>query len=273
MTATALLIAACGGDSDTPSSETKRTSTKASADTKPKPSATKAPSDTEQINQMLTERAYAIRDGDAEAFLKTSTGSQAGKDKRAIAAAKVLPINDVKLEARGVEVDGDKGTVRVEMAYRIDGVGQWYWKTSKMSVEKASDGWKVARDRPSSGTLAPWEHTRYKSRTSRHFIAFAPANLKVGSLMSDLEKGRSRMQRGLKGVKLPERVLVIVNRNSNDTRALTKDLQDAQRGRRDRRGAGVHRRPGQEASPTSLVSASSCSGAPTATGRRRRAST
>ena len=49
--------------------------------------------------------------------------------------------------------------------------------------------------------------------------------MKVGSLMTDLEKGRSRMKANLKGVKVPGKVLVIVNRNSNDTRALTRDLK------------------------------------------------
>ena len=43
--------------------------------------------------------------------------------------------------------------------------------------------------------------------------------------MADLEKGRSRMMKGLPGINPPDRMLVIVNRNSNDTRALTKDLR------------------------------------------------
>ena len=47
--------------------------------------------------------------------------------------------------------------------------------------------------------------------------------MKVGSLMTDLEKGRARMKRGLPGVKAPAKLLVIVTRNSKDTKALTKD--------------------------------------------------
>ncbi|MDA0181395.1 hypothetical protein OJ997_13910 [Solirubrobacter phytolaccae] len=224
--ATTLLIAACGGDGETASMQpAKQTSNKASGENKRKPAAAKPPSDSELLNKMLTERAYAIHTGDEAAFLKTSTGAQVAKDKRAISAAKLLPLNDVKIEAGGTEIDGDKGTLRVHMAYRFDGVGEWYWKTSRMSVEKTEDGWKVAKDRPSSGTLAPWEHTRYKARTSKHFLALAPATMKVGKLMRDLEKGRTTMRRGLKGVKLPDRVLVIVNRNSNDTKALTKDYK------------------------------------------------
>lgn len=224
--ATALLVAACGGGGETASTQpTKQTSTKASADTKPKAAATKAPTESEQLNKLLTERAYALHSGDEAAFLKTSTGTQAPRDKRAIAAAKALPLNDVKMEADGTEIDGDRGTIKVHMAYRFDGIDEWYWKTSRMSVEKTDGGWKVAKDRPTYGTLAPWEHTRYKARSSKHFLALAPAQMKVGKLMRDLEKGRTTMRRGLKGVKLPERVLVIVNRNSNDTKALTKDYK------------------------------------------------
>jgi len=224
--ATALLIAACGGDGDSATTQpTKQTSTKASVVTKKKVAPKKELSDSEQLSKLLTERAYALHSGDEAGFLRTSSGSQATKDKRAIAAAKALPLNDVKLEAEGTEIDGDRGTLKVNMAYRFDGIDEWYWKTSRMSVEKTDGGWKVTKDRPSYGTLAPWEHTRYKARTSKHFLALAPARMKVGRLMRDLEQGRTTMRRGLKGVKLPDRVLVIVNRNSNDTKALTKDYK------------------------------------------------
>ena len=63
--------------------------------------------------------------------------------------------------------------------------------------------------------------------------------------MTDLEKGRARMKRGLPGVKPPTRVLVIVARNGKDTKALTKDLQTLSVARRGRRGAGLGRGPGQ----------------------------
>ena len=41
--------------------------------------------------------------------------------------------------------------------------------------------------------------------------------------MTDLEKGRTKMRRGLPGVKPPDKVLVIVARNGRDINALTKD--------------------------------------------------
>ncbi len=109
MTATALLIGACGGN-DAPSQETKRASTtQSSGQSKPKPAATKAPNDSEQLNELLATRAAALRDGDEAAFLKTSTGSQASKDKRAIANAKELPISDVRMTAEGTEIEGEHG--------------------------------------------------------------------------------------------------------------------------------------------------------------------
>lgn len=225
MTATALLVAACGGDSSTPPQDAKRASTNTSGQSKPKPTATKAPTDSEQLNKLLAARAAALRDGDSAGFLKTSTGSQAKKDKRAIAAAKALPISDVRMTADGVEIEGDRASLKVNMTYRFDDIDTFYGKASRMTMEKTEEGWRIARDKPSYGMLAPWEHARYKARTSEHFLALAPASMKVGSLMTDLEKGRSKLKSSLKGVEVPGKVLVIVNRNSNDTRALTKDLK------------------------------------------------
>ena len=94
-----------------------------------------------------------------------------------------------------------------------------------MTARRTPEGWRIENDRPSAGTLAPWEYTHFRARTSKHFLAIAPRKLKVGSLMRDLEKGRARMKRGLPGVKPPARALVIVARNSKDTKALTKDLK------------------------------------------------
>lgn len=223
--AAALLVTACGGFSASQDTKSVPATTTTTAK-KPKPTATPKPlSDTEQLNRMLTARAAALRESDAAAFLATSSGSQAKKDKRAIAAAKALPISDVRMTADAVDLDGDRGTLRVYMSYRFEDIDTFYGKTSSMRVRKSDDGWRITRDKPSYGTVTPWEHTRYKARTSKHFLALAPASLKVGALMSDLEKGRSRMRAKLKGVTLPKKVLVIVNRNSNDTRTLTKDYR------------------------------------------------
>jgi hypothetical protein len=219
--ASAALIAACG---DTASS-TPAPATKKVAETKPKTPAKKPPSDTELLDELLEKRASALEFGDVDDFVKTATGSQVAKDKRAIAAAKALPVGSVLLKADGTEVDGDRATLRVDMSYTFDDIDTTYYKTSRMTAQKTPDGWRISRDRPSAGTLAPWEYTRYKARSSKHFLALAPTSLKVGSLMKDLEKGRTKMIRGLPGVKPPEKVLVIVARSGKDTNSLTKDMK------------------------------------------------
>jgi hypothetical protein len=219
------VIAGCGDSaSSTPAPTTKKV---AKTDTKTKPETEKQqpPGDTEQLDTLLADRGAAIEQGDRADFLATSTGSQATKDKRQIVAAKALPLTSVKLEAKGTEVSGDRATMRVEMSYSFDNIDTFYYKTSRMTAHKTPQGWKVSNDRPSAGALAPWEYKTYKARTSTHFLALAPKSMKVGSLMTDLEKGYNRMKRGLPGVNAPKRVLVIVARTNADTMALTKDLK------------------------------------------------
>jgi hypothetical protein len=220
LTVAVLLLTACGGhaSSTTPPATQK-------SESKPKPAPTRPPNDTAQLNRLLTARAQAIQTGDVAALVKTATGAQVAKDQRAGAAAKALPISKVQMTAQGTEVDGDRATLRVDMVYAFDKIDTAYLKTSRMTALRTPAGWRIQNDRPSAGTLAPWELTRYKARTSKHFLALAPGSLKVGSLMSDLEKGRARMSHALPGVKPPEHVLVIVARNGDDTRALTKDMR------------------------------------------------
>jgi hypothetical protein len=224
LTAGAILITACGGGDASEKQPAAKTTAHADA-AKPKPVATRAPTDTEKITRLLDDRAYALEQADAEAFLKTSTGSQARKDKGAVNRARALPINDVHMTPGTFEIDGDRGTVRVAMTYSFNGLDTAFVKRSLLTVTKTPEGWRVAKDKPTYGELAPWEYASYKARTSRHFLALAPKNLKVGSLMTDLEKGRARMARSLPGVTPPDRLLVIVARTSTDTRALTVDIR------------------------------------------------
>lgn len=221
LAAAAVTLAACG-DGSTPSRAQDKKQTTAD---KPKATPTPTPSATEQLEELLAVRARALSSGDADAFIGTSMGAQADKDKRAIEAAKALPLSEVTLHADATEIDGDRATVRADMRYAFDDIDTAYFKTSRMTAEKTPEGWRISNDRPSAGTLAPWEFTHYKARSSKHFLALHPRNLRVGSLMKDLEKGRSRMLRGLPGVKPPDKVLVIVARNSKDTKALTKDMK------------------------------------------------
>jgi hypothetical protein len=223
LAAAVAVIAGCGDSASTaPAPATKKV---AKTTTKPEAEKKQPPTDSEQLETLLADRGAALEQGDVEDFEATSTGSQATKDKRQIAAAKALPLTSVKLEAKGTEVSGDRATLRVEMSYSFDDIDTLYFKTSRMTAQKTPKGWKVTNDRPSSGMLAPWEYKTYKARKSTHFLALAPKSMKVGSLMTDLEKGYNRMKRGLPGVKAPKHVLVIVSRTNADTRALTKDIK------------------------------------------------
>jgi hypothetical protein len=220
----AAVIAGCGDNANSaPAPAAKKSSDTA----KPTPAGEKEkpPSDNEQLNSLLADRGAALEQGDVADFLATSTGPQLAKDKRQMTAAKALPLTSVKLAARGTEISRDKATLRVEMSYSYDGIDTYYFKTSSMTFKKTPEGWRVARDKPTYGTLAPWEYTRYTARKSGHFLALAPRGMKIGSLMTDLEKGYNRMKRGLPGVKAPKKVLVIVTRTSKDTKALTKDIK------------------------------------------------
>ena len=221
LVASALLITACGGGSahNTPVAQ----KTQSTTNSKPTPTPTRAPNDTAQLTQLIEERAKALELADPDSYSATAVGAQIARDKRAAANAQELPISSVVMEAEGTEIKGDRATMRVNMIYSFEDVDAEYVKTSRMNAVKTPEGWRVERDRPSAGALAPWEYRRYKARTSPHFLALAPSNLKVGSLMTDLEKGRARMKRGLPGVKAPAKALVIVARSGKDTKALTKD--------------------------------------------------
>jgi hypothetical protein len=191
---------------------------------KPKPNATKPPGDSEQLNKLLIVRASALQSGEADTYTGTATGAQVHKDARIISRAKLLPLNSVRMLARGVEVNKDRATLRVDMVYSFKGIETEYVKTSRMTALRGDDGWKIAADKPSAGALAPWEYATYKARRSRHFVALTPKGLKVGALMKDLEAGRAKMQRTLRAVKAPDRLLVIVARTGTDTKALTRNI-------------------------------------------------
>lgn len=220
LAAVAVAFAACGdngGDSPSP------TSKQAASKTTPKATPTPPPNDTAQLAKLLTVRAAALRAGNDVSLRNTSMGALATRDKRTAAAAGELPISTIDLAAEATEIAGKRATLRVNMSYTFEGIETTYYKTSRMSAEKTPEGWRFTNDRPSAGTLAPWEFTRYKARETKHFLALAPRNVRVGKLMTDLEKGRTKMRRGLAGVKPPDKVLVIVARDGRDINALTKN--------------------------------------------------
>ena len=209
----ALLLAGCDDGPPTPS---------ASRST-PRPTATpRPPSDRDLLTRLVAARARALADGDARAYVATAIGAQARRDRRALAAARRLPLSRAELAARSVKVDGDRATLRVQLTYAFRGIDTHYLKSARLTARRTPDGWRIASDKPAAGTLAPWEHRAYTARRSTHFLALTPRGLKAPGLMADLERGYAKLR--LPGVRPPRRVLVIVARDGADVRALTKDI-------------------------------------------------
>ena len=42
------------------------------------------------------------------------------------------------MTAEGTEIEGDKGTLRVDMTYRFEDIETFYIKTSRMTVQKTA---------------------------------------------------------------------------------------------------------------------------------------
>jgi hypothetical protein len=216
-----LLVAGCGGSK--PSSKPDGVA-KAS---KPKPTPTATPqSDAQLLQSLLVERARRIENGDGAALADTSTGPQAARDKHEANAARALKLEGVTLEASSTSIGSKSATAHVLTRYRFLGIGDSEFAVkSAMTFAKTPDGWRVKDDHPSQGVVAPWQLANYTVRRSPHFLALTPAGLKADRFMKDLEAGRVTMKRGLPGVKVPERLLVVVARGSEDTKALTRDVK------------------------------------------------
>jgi hypothetical protein len=209
-------LAGCGGSS-------RPTAHRANPAT-PEATASRTPDDSEQLQQLLAERAAAMREGDPAALQRTTIGAQRRRDRRAAAAARRLPIARLTVTARQTDVAGDRARIQAVTLYSFAGIDTRFAKRSRITAVRTRAGWRVRSDR-ALGIKAPWEIGRYTPRRSAHFLALAPAGLDVAGLMTDLERGRARMIRALPGVRPPGRLLVLVARGDADTRALTRDVR------------------------------------------------
>jgi hypothetical protein len=217
---TALLVAGCGGSKPSSKPGVAKAATRT-----PTPTATPQ-SDAQLLQSLLAERARRIENGDAEALADTSTGPQAARDKHEANAARALKLENVTLDASSTSIEGKRATAHVLTRYRFLGIGDSEFAVkSAMTFAKTPDGWRVQDDHPSQGVVAPWQLANYTVRRSPHFVALTPAGLKVDRFMKDLEAGRVTMKRGLPGVKVPERLLVVLARGNQDTKALTRDVK------------------------------------------------
>jgi hypothetical protein len=128
------------------------------------------------------------------------------------------------MTSRSTQIDGDRAVLNVETIYSFSGVRSLFVKHARVTAKKTPEGWRVTHDR-ARGVRAPWELGRYTVHRSRHFLALSPHGLRVGSLMSDLEHGRTEQHHGLPSARPPGRMLVLVTRGTSDARALTRDVR------------------------------------------------
>jgi hypothetical protein len=216
----AVIAAGCGGGSkpEVKSADEAKAAT-------PTPTATPR-SDAQLLQTLLVERGRRIENGDAEALADTSTGPQAARDKHVANAARALKLEGVTLQASSTSIEGKSATAHVLTSYRFLGIGDSEFAVkSAMTFAKTPDGWRVKDDHPSQGVVAPWQLANYTVRRSPHFLALTPRGLKVDRFMKDLEAGRATMKRGLPGVKVPDRLLVVVARGNEDTNALSRNVK------------------------------------------------
>src|SRR3954447_25573 len=212
-----LLVAGCG--------DSKPRAHTATAQAEAEPGASRAPDHAGHLQRLRAARPASTRRGDAAALQRTSPGAaQQRRDRLEAAAAKPLPLSGLELTARTTNVTGQRAVIGVLTTYTFEGVDTPYYKRSRVTAVRTKAGWRVVSELP-LGVEAPWELGRYTPRYSPHFVALAPQGLKVGSLMTDLERGRAVMQRALPGVKPPARLLVLVSRDARETRALTRDVR------------------------------------------------
>jgi hypothetical protein len=211
------LVAGCGHSTAAPLKPPATAQARPAAASKPK-----APSDRDALQTLLLERSRAIQDGDAARLAATSTGAQQARDRRQAAAAGALPLFSVELTAASTEITGRTATLRVETQYSFDDADSSFLVHSTMALTKTPAGWRVQRDRP-SGIEAPWQRGRFAAHRSAHFLALTPRGLHASGFMADLEAGRRKMTKALPGVRAPRRIVVLVARDYNDAKALTRD--------------------------------------------------
>src|SRR5262249_30579633 len=149
---------------------------------------------------------------------------QRRRDGRAAVAARPLRLDHVAMVPQTTEIDGNRAVLHVETIYGFSGVRSLFIKHSKVTAKKTPQGWR-GTPQPGRRRRAPWDLGRSPVRRSRHFVALSPHGLHVGSLMSDLEHGRTEQHHGLLFARPPGRMLVLVTRGGADARALTRDVR------------------------------------------------
>jgi surface antigen len=212
-----LALAGCGGGgSSTPSPTASPASP---AERTPEP-----PSDEQQIEDVLHDRAEALADGDRRAYLATVTRALRRSERAAIVRAAALPLRDVSIDAGAIDVNARRARTRVMLRYGIARVRGTFEATRRIDLAKAGGRWRVAGVRGTRG-LPPWEVGRFRARRTPHFVLLTPPDAAADDLAAALETGYAAMRSRLERGRLRRRYLVIAAADAAQARALTTEIR------------------------------------------------
>jgi hypothetical protein len=193
-----LALAGCGGGGHGPAPSARPPAAPAST---PEP-----PSDEQQIEALLRQRAAALESGSAGA------------------RARALRLRHVEIEAGRIDVSGTRATARVAERYGIAGVRSTFQSARRFDFVKRRGHWRVAAEHGRRG-LPPWDVATFREHRTRHFVLLAPPDLDVGDLPAALENGYAAIRARLEGGRLRQRYLVIAGADAAQVQALTTQIR------------------------------------------------
>jgi hypothetical protein len=177
-----------------------------------------------QLTALLERRARAIEAGSPRRLTATATGAQRARDRRDARNAAGLPLRDVRLDARSIDVEGARATLRILATYGISGIRGRFEAERTLRARRTAKGWRIAST-ASRRAQFPWELERYAAHRTSHFTVMEPAGLAADGLDDALETGYDRMRDLLvKGV-LRRRYLVVVAASATDARRMTTGIR------------------------------------------------
>jgi len=211
-----LCAAGCGG-AKRPAPSPTATSTPAE-----RTAGARAPSDADQLRELLARRAAALQRGDSAAYAATATGVQRRRDRRAARRVRPLHLRAVTLSVERSDVAGNSARVRVSARYGLRGVAGRFEAIRELTARRTAGGWRVLRD-TSVRERHPWEVGAFRARRSRHFVLLT--SQPAPGLAGAFETGYARIRRALPSAALRGRYLVVVAADRPMARALTRDIR------------------------------------------------
>ena len=177
-----------------------------------------------QLTALLRRRAKALQAGSAPRLAATATGAQRARDRADARNARGLPLRDVALEARDIDVSDARAVLAVRAGYGISGIRGRFESDRTLRARRTAQGWRIASSTSRRARL-PWEVARYGARRTSHFTILAPTALATDGLDDALEGGYARMRDLLVTGILRRRYLVVVAGSAADARRMTTGIR------------------------------------------------